>query len=48
MTIRCEPMCKLISVVFAQVFATMRMQLSCCCDMLLRLGVLEFQNTFIQ
>ena len=48
MTICCEPMCKLISVGIAKVFATMRIHFSFCCDLLLRLGVLKFQNTFLQ
>jgi len=48
MTIRCEPMCKLISVCIVKFFATTRMQFSFCYDTVLRRGVLKFQNTFVQ
>jgi hypothetical protein len=47
-SIRCAAMFKLISVGIAEVIATMLMKFSSCCDMLLRPGVLNLQNTFVQ
>jgi len=47
-SIRCAAMFKLISVGTAEVIATMLMKFSSCCDMLLRPGVLNLQNTFVQ